>query len=363
MEENAKHISLAAISPYKEKVIEAPTEKRGSAGEWVFWGDRNTYPNYIDDLCRTTPTLRAVIQGCVDYIVGDDVIALHGLSGRAAGAFDRNGSTARELVERTAKQALRGGFAWKVTKNEDGTLGELENIPLRFLRSDEDNQAFWYSEKWGNGRSNETIRYARWFPDTQEKESILFVKLWGDGVYPEPLFAAAVKACETERSIDDFHLGNISRGFMGSYLVNFNGGAMPTPQEQKEVEALFTQKFGGSKNAGRIMFSWNRDIASRTTFEKMEVSDYGEKYETLSKHCRAQIFTAFRANPNLFGIATESNGFNSEEYESAFKLFNRTVIQPIQRRILDAFERVMDEKGVVSIKPFSMEGETEKTVQ
>ena len=90
--------------------------------------------------------------------------------------------------------------------------------------------------------------------------------------------------------------------------------------------------------------------------QKMEVADYGDKYETLSKHCERRIFTAFRANPNLFGVATESNGFNSEEYEQAFKLFNRTMVQPIQRKIVAGFDKVLGQEGLVSIEPFTLEG-------
>lgn len=72
---------------------------------------------------------------------------------------------------------------------------------------------------------------------------------------------------------------------------------------------------------------------------------------------------SFRANPNLFGIATESNGFNSEEYESAFKLFNRTQVKPAQRLICDAYDKIYGIPGVMTIVPFSMDGETESNVQ
>jgi hypothetical protein len=125
---------------------------------------------------------------------------------------------------------------------------------------------------------------------------------------------------------------------------------------KKEVERNFTEKFAGKRNAGRVMFAWAPDREHAPILQKMEVADYGEKYETLSKHCQQQIFTAFRANPNLFGVATESNGFNSEEYEQAFKLFNRTMVKPVQRAILDAFTLIMGQEGVVTIRPFTLDG-------
>jgi len=85
------------------------------------------------------------------------------------------------------------------------------------------------------------------------------------------------------------------------------------------------------------------------------VENFGERYEALSKHIRQQIFTAFRANPNLFGIPTENLGFSQEEYQSAFKLYNRTMVRPIQRKICDAFDYIFGQPGMLTITPFSLE--------
>lgn len=353
-------VVLSFVNDYVERLVETPDTGSSYGRDWMRWGTRNTYPQYISELALTTPTLRSVIRGLVDYACGNQVIATSGLSGRKVGEFNTHHLSARELVKKTAKSIGEiGGFAWKITLNADGTVGEIEVLKVKYLRTNEENSQFWYNEKWENG-ARKFVTYPAWMPGTKEPESILFVKIWGDDTYPEPVFAASVKACETERSIDDYHLGNISRGFMGSYIVNFNSGRIPTKEEKSEIERKYNEKFAGSKNGGRVMFCWNTDLTHKTTLEKMEVSDYGEKYATLSKHCRQQIFTAFGANPNLFGIATESSGFNSEEYESSFKLFNRTMVQPIQQQIIDALELVSGIKGIITIEPFTLEGAMSK---
>lgn len=345
-------MSFAAIDPTLERVIESPKESR-MGSEWVRWGERNTYPAYLDELAHESPTLRSVILGTVDYICGNAVNMAHGLQGSY---MDRRRTTPRKFIKDTAMSILKqGGIAWMVTQRVDlAGVAELEVLPLKYIRTDEDNASFWYNEKWG--KSTNAKQYPAWVPGTKEPQSIFFLKLWGDGVYPEPIHAASVKQCEIERAIADFHLGNISRGFMGSYLVNFNNGANVSDAAKKEIERNFTEKFSGHRNAGRVMFSYNPNVQNRTTLEKLEVSDYGEKYATLSKDCRQAIFTAFRCNGNLFGIPTESNGFNSEEYDSAFRLFNRTMVQPIQQQIIDAMEEVLGEKGILTITPFTMEG-------
>ena len=91
------------------------------------------------------------------------------------------------------------------------------------------------------------------------------------------------------------------------------------------------------------------------------MTDFGEKYKALAENSRQKIFTAFRAYPNLFGLST-STGFNIEEFEQAFKLYNRTAVRPVQRLIADAYDRIYGQPGVLNIVPFSLDGETEKIV-
>lgn len=350
-------MTFSAIDPVHEKTIESPMTRRvGSTYQW--WGEKNTYPQMLEELGRTSATLRAVILGTTDYICGNAVNALHGLNGTPY--VDGKRTTWAQFIRKTGNSVSRlGGFAWGVIRNGEGAVIALEVIPLKYIRTDEDNTTFWYNEKWGKG--SKVTEYPAWTPDTKLPYSVFFCKVWGDEIYPEPVYAAAIKEAATEAAISDFHLGNIERGFMGSYIVNFNNGR-PTPEILEEIERNFNQKFAGHANAGRMMFSWNPNVQSRTTLEKMEVADYGEKYATLSKHCRQQIFTSFRANPNLFGVPTENNGFNSEEYDSAFRLFNRTMVQPIQAAIIDGIEAVLGEKGIVTIEPFTLDG-AEKEVE
>ena len=109
------------------------------------------------------------------------------------------------------------------------------------------------------------------------------------------------------------------------------------------------------------MFSWNPDKTNATTITEPKIDNFGDRYDALSKHCRQQIFTAFRANPNLFGIPTENLGFSQEEYESAFKLYNRTCVKPVQRIICDAYDKIYGIPGVLTIVPFTLDGENGET--
>ena len=192
--------------------------------------------------------------------------------------------------------------------------------------------------------------------------SILFVKNVHTQVYPAPLYAASVRACEIERQIDEFHLSDINNHFVSSAIINFNNGD-PGQEMKNQILQELNEKFTGASNGGRLMAAWNPNKDSAVDIKEFKVEDFGERYKALSQHSRTQIFTAFRAIPLLFGLTSEANtGFSTEEFEQSFKLYNRTQIQPVQRMICDAYDKIYGQRGVLTIRPFSLSGDIEDNV-
>ena len=372
--ENKVLVSFSAIDPWLERNIVSPAETPVHGKDYVQWGDGNAYPDYLLELVKTVPTLRSIIQGTVDFIVGDDATIFPLVEGYAPGVMNKRGDTIMEQVEDLARDyETYGGFALQVIRGMDGSVVEVYYIDLRFLRLNKEGDVFYYSEKWGERGRRDAVVYPAFRSDIAEKwatmdddernrnaSSILYVKSTHSQVYPLPVYAASVKACEIERLVDDYHLSAIMNGFASSLIVNFNNG-QPTDEMKEEIERDFDEKFTGAGNAGRVMFSWNKSKDNATTFEVPPVTDFGEKYKALAENSRQKIFTAFRAYPNLFGLST-STGFNIEEFEQAFKLYNRTAVRPVQRLIADAYDRIYGQPGVLNIVPFSLGGETEQTV-
>ena len=49
------------------------------------------------------------------------------------------------------------------------------------------------------------------------------------------------------------------------------------------------------------MISYNESDENKTTIERLNGDDFDDKYNALSERSKSQIFTAFRAQPVLFG--------------------------------------------------------------
>ena len=366
-------ISFAAIDPYIDTNIIFPVEKFVSAKDLMEWGTRNSYPDYLLDLYNNVPTLRAIINGNIDFIAGDDVSILPLTQHLPNGIMNNRGDHIREQIKDISKDyEIYGGFALQIIRNLIGEVAEVYYIDMRFLRTNKEGNVFYYCEDWSKSVRKDVVVYPAFMPNlnwdalddearNRNASSILYVKNVHTQVYPAPLYAASIKACEIERLIDDFHLSDINNHFVSSAIINFNNG-IPDDDVKEQIEREFTEKFCGASNGGRTAFSWNPNKESATDIVEFEVKDFGERYKTLSDHSRQQIFTAFRANPNLFGIPTEGNGFANEQYAESFKLYNRTQIKPVQRMIADAYDKIYGQPKVLTIVPFSMDGESEGNV-
>lgn len=354
-------VAFAALNPYVEELIPKPAESRLS-GDIIRWGADNKYPDFLLGLYESSATLRTVIDGCVDYIAGDGVL----FQGDPDAPVNRYGDTGREIVRLLARDLKRcGGFALQVVRDKVGRIAEVYHLDLRYLRCNAEADVFYYNERWGRRKPTtfpafmplDEMAWARM--DDKERDlhasSVYYYRDDRTHVYPTPCYVASIPAAVIERNIDDFHLNSLENGFAASAIINFYNG-IPSDEQMEELEQKVDEKLSGHRNAARIMLNFADGKDNGAEITEFKVEDFGERYGALEKSSRQKIFTAFRAIPALFGINPENNGFSATEYAEAFRLFNRTQIQPCQQAILRAFSRIYGSK-VLEITPFSL-GET-----
>lgn len=368
-----RHVSFAAIDQYVETNIVLPTEKVTNR-DFVEWGKGNNYPGYLLNLYNNVTTLRSIINGNIDFITGDDVTILPLGERFADGIMNTRGDLITDIVRDLAKDYnLYGGFALQIIRDHNGDVAEIYYIDMRFIRSNKENDVFYYNEHWDKGGRKDVIIYPKflrnldWTSLSDEERdrhasSILFVKNVHTQVYPAPMYAASVLSCEIEKAISQYHWNSLNNNFCPDIIINFNNGD-PGDEIKEEIVSDLEEKFSGYQNGKRFMVSFNKDRMSAVTIDAIKTDDFSERYKALEESSRRQIFAAFRAQPLLFGLNSDvSTGFSTDEFEQTFKLYNRTQIRPVQRLIADAFDKIYGSKGVLTIKPFSLESDTEQEV-
>ena len=352
-----KKILFRAVDQSVIADIVLPVEEDSGRGFWK-WGENNDYPQYMDGLYKDVATLKSIIDGTVDFIVGD---AVHIDDVVFEVMVNDKGDTIEDLCRDLSRDYLKyGGFAINVVRNKEGGIGGLYFIPFERLRFNEDRSEIYYSRDWSKslGRVKYTV-YPRFDITKKDANSIYVYVNNRTDVYPSPKWAASVKAAEIERQVNDYHLNSIRNGFSASYLISMNNG-VPSETEADQIELDMIEKFTGSGNGGRLVINFADDKDHSAELSKLETEDAGEKYKSLIERTKSEMFTAFRATPNLFGLPT-ATGFSNEEYMEAFKLYNRTAVRPVQNILVRTIGYITGKDLVIT--PFSLEDKKEDNVE
>ena len=357
MENTAIKMAFAAIDKTIVSNIPVLRQEEYRNKEYIYYGTDNLYPEYLFGLYTDVSTLKTIIDGTANYVSGDDAVCnVPGFNQ----VMNKKGDTLRNIIHWCSRDYnLYGGFALEVIRNLAGQVAEVYYIDFRYLRSDKKNESFVYNEEFNKkyARSSKSILYPKYVPGGDAPASIVYVKNDVTYTYPIPRYSGAIKSCEIERHIDDLHLNSLENGFMPSYIINFLNG-IPEDSQKAEIEKNVTEKFCGSSNAGRVLLNFANGEENAAKVEKLEVSDFADKYKAAADRSREQIFCSFQAIPQIFGLMTAATGFSEQEFNEAYKLYNSTVVRDQQRVIGDAFDKIFGTKDSISITPFVLGDQT-----
>lgn len=337
-----EHFSFHLI-PKESRDVPVMTEKEVSGKDYLYYGEDNMMPQYLWNLYLKSAVMQGIVNGTIDYASGNEVKCLKE-------TINNEGDTITDIIRKiTTDYMIYGGYALQVLRNYNNEVSEVYWMDVKDLRLDKEGNYVYYSKNWGKYGSK-AVKYERFDPNKIQSNSIFYYNgHLSRGLYPIPRYVGALAAIETSTEIGKFHLNNILNNLTSSAIINFNNG-VPSKEEQKDIEKRVRDKFSGADNAGKFMVSFNDSKESAVTVERLAEDEMDEKFQTLSKSTMQEIFIAFRATPELFGMSTEGNGFSLAEFEEAFKLYNKTVVKPIQNDIKRCFEKLGIEVDFVPFK-------------
>ncbi len=340
----AKKVVFSALNPYLEETTPLPIQKEVAGKKYLPYGRFNEYPRFLLGLYEDCSTLKAIIDGNVNYVLGDDITVLTNKMSKE--------EIAEILIEVTRDWYIFGYAFVQVLRNPFGEVQRIVHLPAEWVRTDKDRQSFWYSEKWDSRGSWKSVVYPAFMEDSKEASSVLMIGN-GRGTYPSPLWSAAIKDVEMECKIETFHYNELENNFLGSFLLNMNNGT-PDPEVQSQIERDLIEKFSGAENAGRFLISYNESVTNRTTVERLQADNFDTRYNALASRVREMIFCAFKAQPILFGLTSETRvGFSTTEFGDLFRLYNKTMISPVQDMLKRALKRIFG-ADILEITPFTI---------
>jgi len=359
----------------KFEQVPLPIYKEVKGKDWVYYGEKNDYPNYLLRLYNNSAKHNAIVTGKVDYICGNgwEAIAEDEMDkAKAYGVIDKvneNGESLEELTKKLSTDlTLFGGYyiqvIWSKATNE---IAELYHIDYCKVRVDKDCKTFYVADDWiknGSVNPNPTfLSYPSFNPDAPTGSQILYFKEYraGDDLYSLPDYRGAINYIEVDISIGEYHLNTINNGMFSSKLINLNGGSV-SQEEEDRIEKLFKDKFAGSKNAGKFMLSFNENKDNAPSIIDLSGTELDKHFDLLNKTVQQEIFSGHKVtSPMLFGIKTEGQLGGRAELREASELFQNTYITPKQKSIeqiinyLYSYNDVNAELKLIHTEPIAFE--------
>lgn len=335
------------IKFFKFDQVPLPIYKEVKGKDWIYYGERNDYPNYLLRIYNNSAKHNAIVTGKVDYICGngwdvksDDPMA----KAKAYGMIDKVNSSEESLNELTKKittdLTIFGGYYLQVIWTKaTGEIAELYHVDYYKVRTNADNSEFYVSDNWiKNDNVNprpDFEAFPAFDPNNRTGSQILYFKEYraGANTYSLPDYRGAISYIELDISIGEYHLNTINNGMFSSKLINLNGGKV-SQEEEDRIERQFKDKFSGSKNAGKFMLAFNDSKENEPSIVDLSGTELDKHFDLLNKTVQQEIFSGHKVtSPMLFGVKTEGQLGGRAELREASELFQNTYVNAKQRSL------------------------------
>lgn len=325
----------------------------------VGWGEDNQLPILYWNCYTKSSTLKAIIDSCVNYLLGDDIIVNDSAAAWRENV-NRTGMTMRQLIEKLGLSLfIYNGFAVQVIYNKLGQVVELYPLDFRKCRVNENATKVFYSKKWTKyqTKAEEFDIFDPKHIDMNKPTQIFWYKSSSlSNIYPLPMYNGALYdiLCEIESS--RYSLNTISNGFAARHLIQFPENASLTDEQKKGIEDAIKTKFTGPDATASFMLYWRNGDgdAEKIEITKIEADDNAERFLAIRNSVRENIFISCRMTPLLAGLPNASNGFSTQEYTDSLVIFQHNVISPAQDVILESLSKITMTEDGITIVPYKI---------
>jgi len=337
-------LHVISLSTYNKPEISEDKRK-----DWVAYGTDNNYYQYLIDLFTNSTTNNAIIEGVSSMIFGKGLDALDSSTKTEEYAAMRSIFSNDCLRKVSLDLKLLGEASFQVTY-KDKKVYKAEHFPRQTLRAEKCNEegkieAYYYHPDWVDIKpSDKPKRIAAFGCGNGSEPEIKIAKRYVSGFdYYAPVdYQGGLAYAELESEVSDYLINDVTNGFSGTKVVNFNNG-VPDQDQQLSIKNDVMRKLTGSRGE-KVIIAFNNNAESKTTIDDVPLNDAPAHYEYLSTECSNKLMVAHRiTSPLLLGIRTGNSGLgnNADEIKTASLLFNNVTIRPYQDLLIDCIDDIL----------------------
>ncbi len=353
--------------------------------DWILYGERNDYPEFLTRLFNSSAKHNAIVCGKNNYIVGGGLKKRSPLVGKASLAegldtsgnkvpaivVNPDGETMTDIIQKSSLDIeIYGGFRWLIIWKKDKVHFDIYHQDFYKLRAGKsvinsrrdqnspDTRNKWYWKRnWvvldnygyflrADNNKTDVKTYDEFNPNNPVGAQVFAYNEYRPGCekYPLPGYVGAIDYIQADIEVGAHTLGNAAGGFTASKLITIMGQE-PDDDGKRRIERRFTQKFTG-KAGRKFLLSWAKDKSFKTEVDDLGASDMTkEDFTAIEENIQQNIYAGHQiTSPALFGIKTEGQLGGTTELQAAYSIFINTYAKPKQanlEKVINYFSEMM----------------------
>ena len=326
----------------------APELTESKDGDYVQYGDKNSYYKFLIDRYTNSATNNAVINGVSRLIYGKGLTALDAASKPNDYASFITMFKSEDVRKLVIDLKMLGQCAMQVLYSKDHKkVISVQHISVHLICPEKCNKEgkianYYYSDNWDNVKEYAPIKVPAFNTSNSDTE-ILFVKPYSVGMkyFSGVDYQGGLPYATLEEEIAQYLITETQNSFSGTKIVNVNGGRY-TDEQQDDISNKIKSSLTGSKGQ-KVIVAFNENQELATTVVDIPLNDAPKHYEYLSTESRDKILTAHNiTSPLMFGIIT-GTGFssNADELATSMTAFDNTIVRSFQDLLIDAFDSIL----------------------
>ena len=347
------------------KNIDLPVPKEQRGYDYVLFGHNNSFPLDILEYRNSSALHDSIIEGKTSLIAGQGFIygndraeseqflvenwkkvpfwrKLDRIFWLNARDFETFGYACFEVIysiDRTRIVDVNWIDASRIASGKKDEYGKID--------------CYYYSENWSNLRQYPARKIEAFNPNGEEGRQLVFIRREDNNMeyYALPNYYSALRWIKADGLMGEYNLAAIRNGFSPSIVFKFY--KKPSPEERRYNSEAIKSQHGGEKNAGKAVIFYSEGKELAPDVQTIDATNIDQRLLQVADQIVQQIITAHRCHPQLLGIQTPGKlGFSTELLQS-WEIFDKMVIQPERKILLDHYKEVLIYNGVprVQIEP------------
>lgn len=337
--------------------------------QYVAWGKKNDYPDYLLELYHNSVIHSACIDFIANAILGDGVdwakMQLQNQEEVVPNVYE----TWDDVIHKLAiDMAIFGGYTIQVIKNRDNKTYSFFHQPfstVRLGKRDENGEIkkAYLSKDWKNVAMNKPVEVdiLNYTDDTKLTMGKPYLMVYTnynifDAYYPVCHYHSALSSIMADIKLKEFDLNAIVNHFTPSGILTLNQVADDNERNLilKNIEATFS----GSENANNLIITFrqsNDDLPVAFTPITTQTDGVNVFADNNTRNTD-RILSAHRLSRGLIGLPIEDAGFSNEGaiLEAQYNLANTLLINQLRLSLMRNLNNIFKLNGIdveIQLKP------------